>query len=73
MSVILKDIWGLESELRLINLMFTYRYVTDILEHSSHANKQSVEANDVKSADPLWGTYLKNNEKEWLNGRAYYR
>ena len=33
--------------------MFTYRHVTDILEHSSHANKQSVVANDVKSAVPL--------------------
>ncbi|XP_059153334.1 transcription initiation factor TFIID subunit 9B-like [Physella acuta] len=56
MSAILKDMGVLESEPRLINQMleFTYRYVTDVLEdakiYSSHANKKSVDTDDIKLA-----------------------
>ncbi|VDI80670.1 transcription initiation factor TFIID subunit 9B-like isoform X1 [Mytilus galloprovincialis] len=56
MTAILKDLGVTEHEPRVINQMleFVYRYVSDILDdarvYSSHANKKTVDADDVKLA-----------------------
>ncbi|ESP04893.1 hypothetical protein LOTGIDRAFT_109218 [Lottia gigantea] len=56
MAAILKDMGVVEYEPRIINQMleFSYRYVTDILDdakiYSSHANKKTIDVDDVKLA-----------------------
>nr|XP_022336935.1 transcription initiation factor TFIID subunit 9B-like isoform X1 [Crassostrea virginica] len=56
MGAILKEMGVTEYEPRVVNVMleFVYRYVTDVLEdakvYSSHANKKSLDAEDIKLA-----------------------
>ncbi|XP_048745485.1 transcription initiation factor TFIID subunit 9B-like [Ostrea edulis] len=56
MAAILKEMGVTEYEPRVVNVMleFVYRYVTDVLEdakvYSNHANKKSLDAEDIKLA-----------------------
>lgn len=56
MAAILKDMGVNEYEPRVLNQMmeFSYRYLTDVLEDaklcSSHANKKSIDLDDIKMA-----------------------